>query len=497
MSEFHSAFHQKAKELIPEFLYEQIKSAAIPMSGAQARWKMSGPSIFEKIAIPQLRPERLKNLKDKELKTILSRLNRIFVTAKRTKEDTSAFLKASNWVVQEMRERKLSIDTKLAVIQEYIGKTDDEVEKTLQGEIMRDAPMSDRGYTVEETLQMVSENGKFTLEQANYIDRAPDGHTTCSGCRFFMRSMGEAGTCQVVDGDPIYWFAKCDLNICAKYLSEFRFRLAQELIHSELMDQALGLHKASEMGNDDDENTDPKKPVMELVKAKIRKRIRPTASGKWEVTDDSGQKVLGTHDKRSDAIRQLAAIESSKLKRQGEETVKQKVKAKLERETNKLDKKCGGKVDKGQPTLGQVHQPGSGKDEDEEDDEIKKEDVWFNVPIAKIDKKKQKIYGIVLEPEETDTQDDTVSAEEIEKAAESFMLRSRRIGLRHRKVAEGVELTDSYVTQGRTKLGPKSLKVGTWIIGVKVKDPALWAGVERGEYNGFSVGGHGTRRKNA
>lgn len=595
MSEFHSAFHQKAKELIPEFLYEQIRSAAIPISGAQTRWKMSAPSIFEKIAIPHLKPDKLKGLQPKELKDVLNRLNRIFQTAKRMKEDTGAFVKAGNWVVQEMRERKIPVDTKLAILQEWVGKSDEEIEKNLEAESMREAPLSNRGYTTDETLQLVQENGKFSKEQANYMERAYNAFKACSGCRFFMRGTGTTGTCQVVEGD-VNWYASSDLHICAQSEAQHIFMLAAQAVHDSMLDQAIMAKATEGMGTDDDNNTDPKKPEMEIIKAKIRKRIRPTANGKFEVTDDSGNKVLGTHASRADALRQLAAIERSKIKRKGDK-LQSKVSDKVKREADKLDKKGHKDVEKGQPTVGQVHQPGSDKEYD--DDEMEKaetkseggkkfrssdyayvpdpkkpstwklrltntpggapdsgivgaaaaalgpgfrgqkvqipsadrakvkakvraawkkanpdkdpeempealkkedytrEDVVFDVPIAKIDRKKQKIYGIVLEPDEVDTQDDTVAAEEIEKAAEGFMKRSRTIGLRHRKAARGVDLTDSYVTQGPTKLGKKLLKEGTWIIGVKVKDPALWAGVENGEYRGFSVGGHGTRRNNA
>lgn len=36
---------------------------------------------------------------------------------------------------------------------------------------------------------------------------------------------------------------------------------------------------------------------------------------KWVVYDSSGKKKLGTHDKRDDAVAQIAAIEISKAKR--------------------------------------------------------------------------------------------------------------------------------------------------------------------------------------
>lgn len=34
--------------------------------------------------------------------------------------------------------------------------------------------------------------------------------------------------------------------------------------------------------------------------------------GKWQVTDSTGKKVLGTHDTKQEALAQLAAVEISK-----------------------------------------------------------------------------------------------------------------------------------------------------------------------------------------
>lgn len=36
---------------------------------------------------------------------------------------------------------------------------------------------------------------------------------------------------------------------------------------------------------------------------------------KWQVLDSSGEKVLGEHDSREDALKQLAAIEIAKKKK--------------------------------------------------------------------------------------------------------------------------------------------------------------------------------------
>jgi hypothetical protein len=48
---------------------------------------------------------------------------------------------------------------------------------------------------------------------------------------------------------------------------------------------------------------------MEKIFSKIRKR-----KNKWQVTNSAGDKVLGEHDTKEDALSQLRAIEISKKK---------------------------------------------------------------------------------------------------------------------------------------------------------------------------------------
>ena len=513
MSDFYEAFYRKAKERMPEFQFEEVKNLALPLSGANARWKVSGPSIFEKIALPELRPGKLTDLKPAELKEVLRRVDKMFKSARRAKEDVEPFRKAASWVAQEMKERNVSVNRTLAVLQGYVGKSEEEIEKSLQAEAVRDAPTNERTYNVPETIALVAEHGRFSQSNAAYRERAPEPYVTCGGCRFFMRSAeSEVGTCQAVQGD-INWYATCDYYISATAEARHVFHMAREAVNEAMLDQALSVSKAyGGDGSNDDNNTDPQKPKMIITaKEMIEKRVKKTPEGKYQVTTDDGKKVLGTHATRAEAIRQLAAVESN--------------------------------VEKGGPTVATVHQPGS-------DDEIKKKkdrmgaltappeadnvtnepespdvkkkpkatpdsvtntdgaakvkkdeservEVDLKVEIAKIDDEKKKIYGIVLEPDEVDTQGDTITADEIEKSAEGFMAKARTIGLRHMKIAKGVILTDSYVTQGETTLGKTKLKKGTWIIGVKVENDVIWKGVKAGEYNGFSVGGFGKREKNA
>lgn len=586
MSGFYESFYQLCRDKIPGFLFDEIKSAAIPASGAAARWRGPGATIFERIAIHDLAPEKLKQVDSKELKNVLRRLNKIFQTAKRAKEDTTPFSKAASLVVREMRDRKMSVDSKLAILQEFIGKSDEEIQKDYGESTLGSlgAPMSERGYNAAETLQLVKENGKFSQENANYSPRAFGSLRTCAGCRFFLRNPDNpVGACMVVEG-PINWYGTSDLHIGAVEEATYIFGEAERAVHEDMMDTALEqLVKSGDMSSNDDDNTDPQEPKMIITaKEMVKKRIKHEGD-EWIVTDDEGKKVLGRHASRADAVRQLAAIEARQaakkedeevekgqptvaavategsegrskevkedLKRfnsgndEEEETVVEKAETKTEDGKSfkssdyayvpdpqkpstwklRLTNTPGGEPDSGIvgaaiAALGKgfrgnkVQIPTADlagvkskvraawkkanpdKSSDEMPDVIKKEDVQFDVPIAKIDGELQKIYGVVLEPDMVDTQGDTMTAEEIEKAAETFM-KSRVVGDKHRKIAKGVELTDSYVCQGPTKIGNKTVKKGTWIIGVKVLDHGLWTKIKGGEYTGFSVGGRGNRVK--
>jgi hypothetical protein len=484
----------------------------------------------------------------------------------------------------------MSVDGKLAILQEFIGKSDEEIEKyhekypdsTLASMPDVSPPMSPRGYTGPETLQMVGEKGKFSQEDAYYNPRSSSSWKTCGGCRFFVRGTGPVGSCMVVEG-PVNWFGTSDLRIDANEEANHVFGEAERAVHDEMMNDAIdNIVKAGggDSSNDDD-NTDPQEPKMVITaKELVAKRIKHE-DDEWIVTDMAGNKVLGRHASRADAVRQLAAIEARQkeddvekgqptvaavhvgggttgrseeadedLKRLNsgnddeEETVVEKAETKTEDGKSfkssdyayvpdpdkpstwklRLTNTPGGEPDAGivgaaiaalgkgfrgnkvqipASDLGKVKakvraawkKANPDKNPDEMS-EVLKEDVQFDVPIAKIDSELQKIYGVVLEPDMVDTQGDTMTAGEIEKAAETFM-KSRIVGDKHRNIAKGVELTDSYVCQGPTKIGNKTVKKGTWIIGVKVLDHGLWKRIKGGEYTGFSVGGRGNRVKMA
>lgn len=122
--------------------------------------------------------------------------------------------------------------------------------------------------------------------------------------------------------------------------------------------------------------------------------------------------------------------------------------------------------------------------------------VRKSVKVMKADKMKQIVYGVVLEPDMVDYQDDYMTAEEIEKTAHQYMTDYRIIGSQHDKpvLAHPVE---SYIAPQDFDMdgqnGPQKIKKGSWVLGVKVVDPKEWEKVVNGEYTGFSVGGMGSR----
>jgi len=116
----------------------------------------------------------------------------------------------------------------------------------------------------------------------------------------------------------------------------------------------------------------------------------------------------------------------------------------------------------------------------------------YTSTILKADDEKQEIYGVVLEPDTVDEQNDTISADEIAKAAHNFLVKSRVVGDGHKTLAP-VEVIESYTAPANMTVGEQTVKSGSWVIGVHVSDAKLWKSVKQGEYSGFSVGGWANR----
>ena len=98
----------------------------------------------------------------------------------------------------------------------------------------------------------------------------------------------------------------------------------------------------------------------------------------------------------------------------------------------------------------------------------------------------QIVYGEVYSPMRPDAQGEYMTAVEIRKMAHEF-IRSGKMGqidLMHgNKVLKGSSVVESFVSDaGDVRFLPDS-----WVIGVHIPDPMLWASIKKGEINGFSM----------
>lgn len=122
--------------------------------------------------------------------------------------------------------------------------------------------------------------------------------------------------------------------------------------------------------------------------------------------------------------------------------------------------------------------------------------------ITKIDQDQKIIFGKALVPDKFDSQGDTVTKEDIEKAAHEFLINLQKayaellktgvnktnaseIGFMH-TVFKGVGgfgyIVESYIDAE-----------GSWVLATKVTDDAVWEMIKKGEITGYSIGGCGRR----
>jgi hypothetical protein len=107
----------------------------------------------------------------------------------------------------------------------------------------------------------------------------------------------------------------------------------------------------------------------------------------------------------------------------------------------------------------------------------------------------QIVTGVVYEPNETDTQGDYSTAEEIMKAAYSFMENGQQFQMNHAgKDVEAVVL-ENYLAPVAFDIGEEHIKKGTWILTSRVKDIDIWKRIKSGEITGYSMRGTAMARE--
>jgi hypothetical protein len=101
------------------------------------------------------------------------------------------------------------------------------------------------------------------------------------------------------------------------------------------------------------------------------------------------------------------------------------------------------------------------------------------------DAKKQIVYGEVYAPDVIDTHGHCMLAEDVEKMAHEFMSdsRNRFIDVMHNNVLIDAVAVESFIA----KSTDKDFAEGAWVLGVKINDSKVWAAIEKGELNGYSM----------
>src|SRR5690606_2060494 len=104
------------------------------------------------------------------------------------------------------------------------------------------------------------------------------------------------------------------------------------------------------------------------------------------------------------------------------------------------------------------------------------------------------ILGIVLEPNEVDSQGDTISEDEIRRAAHRYMEEHGNVGLQHTiLINEKAKVIESYIAPTSFEIEGQAVKKGTWLMAFHVIDDEVWNAAKSGVIGGLSMGGTGTR----
>lgn len=112
--------------------------------------------------------------------------------------------------------------------------------------------------------------------------------------------------------------------------------------------------------------------------------------------------------------------------------------------------------------------------------------------IIKADSESHFVTGVVYEPMVEDAHGNYMTADEIQKAAYWFAKNGNKVDLQHNFVsAEGTAVVESWIAKSDTDINGETVKAGTWLMTVEIKDDDLWQSIEKGELTGLSMGGLG------
>jgi hypothetical protein len=119
-----------------------------------------------------------------------------------------------------------------------------------------------------------------------------------------------------------------------------------------------------------------------------------------------------------------------------------------------------------------------------------------DVRVVKADEDEEKeertVFGVVLIPETPDAQGDVYDAEEVKKAAYSFMeIYGGHMKIMHRGKAldDKLKVLETYLSKQEISFGDEAFPIGTWFVTSRVCDDEIWSDVKEGKWTGYSMGG--------
>ncbi|MBW2675660.1 MAG: DNA adenine methylase, partial [Deltaproteobacteria bacterium] len=109
----------EAKKLLPDRAWKTIHQTALPVAGGKARWREpEEPSFLEKMALAEMRPDKLKDAPDEEVLNAWRRLHMWYSVAKKRKDPIEEIINASVWVMEEFDRRGFDYDENSELVQE-------------------------------------------------------------------------------------------------------------------------------------------------------------------------------------------------------------------------------------------------------------------------------------------------------------------------------------------------------------------------------------------
>lgn len=114
------------------------------------------------------------------------------------------------------------------------------------------------------------------------------------------------------------------------------------------------------------------------------------------------------------------------------------------------------------------------------------------------------VLSVVMEPNDgtegapldPDAEGDIQSAAAVRKAAHRWMEHGGQVDLNHSWQALGqdrVRVLESYLAPCDVEIGGYPVRKGTWLLGLRIADDAMWTAVKGGEIGAYSIGGSGQR----